>query len=90
MVAGKPGQTAAQRQAQYRQRRVAAGVDGNGEQRLTAWVSTGAHMALVRLARRDGGTMRAVLERLILAEEEAHLAGLEVGSAEWKAYFGDE
>ena len=83
-------QTAAQRQAQYRQRRVAAGVDGNGEQRLNAWVSTGAQMALVRLARRDKGAMRAVLERLILAEDQKNLAGLEVGSAEWKAYFGEE
>ena len=83
------GQTAAQRQAQYRQRRLAAGVDGNGEQRLNAWVSTGTQMALVRLARRDKGAMRAVLERLILAEEQAHLAGVEVDSAEWKAYFGE-
>jgi uncharacterized protein YhjY with autotransporter beta-barrel domain len=81
-------QTAAQRQADYRKRRIMAGVAGNGEQRLNTWVSTGAQMALVRLARRDKDTMRAVLERLILAEDEAILAGLEAGSVEWEAYFG--
>jgi hypothetical protein len=58
--------TAAERQREYRQRRPFAGPDGNGERRINTWVSTGAALALQRLARHHGVTQREMLERLIL------------------------
>jgi hypothetical protein len=79
-------QSAAQRQAAYRRRRPTAGE--NGERRLNTWVTTGAALALERLARRDGIAQRAMLERLILAADAAVLAGLTPDAPEWIAYFG--
>lgn len=79
--------TAAQRQAAYRASRSMAGPNGNGERRLNTWVSTGVHLALERLARRNNVTQREVLERLISVEDDRILAGFEPGSAEWDAYF---
>lgn len=63
--------TAAERQAAYRASRYNAGLNGEGEQRLNTWVSTGAHLALERLARRYGVTQREVLERLIRGNFQA-------------------
>ena len=80
--------TAAQRQQAYRARRQQAGRDGNGERRLNTWIGTSAHCALERLARRYGVTLRDMLERLILAEDERIVAGLELDTPEWDAYFG--
>lgn len=80
--------TAAERQAAYRANRHRAGPNGNGERRLNTWVSTAAHLALERLARRYGVTQREVLERLIRAEDEGVLAGIEADTTEWDAYFG--
>ncbi len=80
--------TAAERQAAYRASRCKAGPGGNGERRLNTWVSTGAHLALERLARRYGVTQRELLERLIRAEDEGVLAGISMDTPEWDAYFG--
>ena len=80
--------TAAERQAAYRANRCQAGPNGNGERRLNTWVSTGAHLALERLARRYGVTQREVLERLICAEDDGVLAGISTDTPEWDAYFG--
>jgi hypothetical protein len=63
-------QTNAQRQAAYRARRFNAGQDQMGDRRVNGWISTGADIALDRLARYNGLTRRAMLERLILAEDE--------------------
>jgi hypothetical protein len=82
--------TAAERQAAYRASRYKAGPDGNGERRLNTWVSTGAHLALERLAKRYGVTQREVIERLIHAEDDGVLAGLKMDTPEWNAYFGDK
>ncbi len=60
--------TAAERQKQYRASRQFAGEDGNGERRVTAYVSTRAALALDRLAKRYGVTKREMLERLLIAE----------------------
>ncbi len=60
--------SAAERQRAYRRSRQTAGE--NGERQINAWVSTGAALALARLARRDGVTRRDVLERLILAADK--------------------
>jgi hypothetical protein len=51
-------------------------------------VTTGAVLALERLARRDGIPQRAMLERLILAADAAVLASLTPDTPEWGAYFG--
>ncbi len=79
--------TAAERQAAYRASRYNAGLNGEGEQRLNTWVSIGAHLALERLAARYGVTLRGMLERLILAEDEKLLASLDMDTPDWDAYF---
>jgi hypothetical protein len=61
-------QTAAQRQAAYRKRRFTAG--DNGERRLNTWISTGASLALKRLATHHGMTQREVLESMLLSAED--------------------
>lgn len=50
--------------------------------------STGATLALKRIARRYGITQQTLIERLLLAEDERVLNGIAVDSAEWKKYFG--
>jgi hypothetical protein len=80
--------TVAQRQAAYRSRRAQAGQDGNGERRLSLWVSTGASLALARLARHHKMTQRAILERLVTAEDDRVLKGIELDTPQWAAYFG--
>lgn len=79
--------TNAERQAEYRARRAAAGAQGNGERRLSAWIDTGAALALERLARRSAVTQRQILERLIAEEEQGILAAMEPESSEWDDYF---
>jgi hypothetical protein len=78
--------TSAERQAAYRARRPMVG--SSGERRLNTWVSTGTHLALERIALRDGVTQRAVLERLIRIEDDRILAGLAPETPEWLAYLG--
>ncbi|WP_236002484.1 hypothetical protein [Paraburkholderia elongata] len=53
-------QTTAERQAAYRARRATAGNDGNGERRLSMWVTTEADLALARLACRYSVTKREI------------------------------
>lgn len=78
--------TSAERQAAYRARRPMVG--SSGERRLNTWVSTGTHMALERIATRDGVTQRQVLERLIRVEDDRILAGMAPETPEWIAYLG--
>jgi hypothetical protein len=78
--------TAAERQREYRARRPFAGPDGNGERRLNTWVSTGAALALERLARHHGVTKRQMLEQLIEAADERIRKRLK-SDAEWDEYF---
>lgn len=77
-------QTAAQRQAAYRARRH----DGEGEVRLNTWIASPAHCALTRLARHHGLTRRALVERLLLAADDAILRTLDLDTPAWDAYFG--
>ena len=77
--------TAAERQAAYRKARPTAGE--NGERRISTWVSTGAALALNRLARRYGITRRDMLERLITAADGDIVATLDPTAPEWAAYF---
>ena len=63
--------TAAERQAAYRARRATAGNDGNGERRLSMWVTTEADPALARLAHRYSVTKRVMLERMIVRADAA-------------------
>lgn len=78
--------TNADRQAAYRKRRAEAGE--NGERRLNTWVTTGASLALARLARHHGISQRAMLERLIVQADDAILQQIELESEEWGRYFG--
>jgi len=77
--------TAAQRQAEYRDRRATAGE--NGERRINTWVSADAALALDRLARHHKLSKREVLERMLCAEDEGVSSGLDPDSAEWATYF---
>jgi hypothetical protein len=78
--------TAAERQREYRARRPFAGPDGNGERRINTWVSTGAALALERLARHHGVTKRQMLEQLIEAADERIRKRIK-SDAEWDEYF---
>ncbi|AGW92088.1 hypothetical protein [Ralstonia pickettii] len=80
-------QTTAQRQAAYRARRVTTGNDGNGERRLSMWVTTEADFALARLARRYSVTKREMLERLIVRADDAIVRRLDPDSPDWDTYF---
>jgi hypothetical protein len=80
--------TAAQRQAAYRARRAHAGREGNGERRLSLWISTEVAVRLARLARHHQVTRREIIERLVTAEDERVLKGIESDTPQWEAYFG--
>lgn len=80
------GKSATERQAAYRARRPQAGDKGDGERRLNMWVSTAAGFALARLAHRYGVTQRAMVERLLIAEDDRILADIASDSAAWEAY----
>ena len=80
-----PTRTAAERQAAYRKARPTAGE--NGERRISAWVSTGAALALHRVARRYGVTKRDMLEQLIKAADDEIVATLDPTLPEWADYF---
>jgi hypothetical protein len=82
--------TAAQRQAAYRARSHHAGHDGNGERRLSVWVGISTWLAIARLARRYAVTRRALIERLVLEEEERALAAIELDSPQWNEYFDNK
>ena len=79
--------TVAERQAAYRARRDTAGVDGNGQRRVSMWLSTGAAFAMARLACRYGVTRRQLVENMLLAEDERVLATLSIDTPEWDLYF---
>lgn len=79
-------QTTAERQAAYRARRATAGNDGNGERRLSMWVSTEADLALARLAQRYAVTKREMLERLVVSADAKILRTLEPDTEKWDAY----
>lgn len=76
--------TAAERQAAYRKRRPTAG--DNGERRLNTWLTTGASLALARLARRYGVTQRNMIERLVLTMDEEIRNAIDPDTPEWIAY----
>ena len=78
--------TAAERQAAYREARATAGE--NGERRINIWVSTGAALALARLARHRGVTQREMLERLITTADDRITRRLDPGTPGWAKYFG--
>jgi hypothetical protein len=76
---------AAERQAAYRRARPTAGE--NGERHISARVSTGAALALNRLAWCYGVTQRDMLERLIKTADDDIVATLDPTAPEWTAYF---
>ncbi len=80
-----PTTTNAGRQAAYRARRAQAG--DNGERRINTWVTTGAALALGRLANHYAVTRKEMLERLILEADEGIIDTLDPESEQWRAYF---
>ncbi len=74
----------AERQRDYRARRLGAG--DNGERRLDTWISTRASLALDRLAARYGVIKREILEGLVISKDEKLLSGMKVDSAEFEVY----
>jgi hypothetical protein len=76
--------TTAERQAAYRKRRSTAG--DNGDRRLNTWLTTGASLALARLAERYGVTQREMIERLVLGAQKDILDTLDPGTQEWNTY----
>ena len=80
--------TTAERQKEYRANRQFAGEEGNGERRIAAYVSTRAFLALNRLSNRYGITKRELLEKLLIAEEDKVLEGLDLDSPEGTKYLG--
>ena len=89
METPKP-KTGAERQAAYRARRATAGANGQGDRKLSTYVSTGAHLALARLAAHRGTTRRAILERLLIEEDDRVSRTLEFDSPEWERYLRQE
>jgi len=77
----------AERQAAYRARQSSAGADGNGQRRVSMWLSTGVALALARLARRYCVTQRELVETLVRAEDDRVLATIAIDTAEWEKYF---
>jgi hypothetical protein len=77
--------TSAERQKAYRKRSPDAGE--NGHRRINTWVTSGAALALNRLALRYGVTKREMLERLILEADQDVTATIEPDTPQWDAYF---
>ncbi len=63
------GKTTAERQTAYRLRSNERN-NGDGDRRFSTWLTSQADIALKRLAKHEHATKRAVMERLILAEQE--------------------
>jgi hypothetical protein len=62
---------------------------GDGKRRVSVWLSTGCALALNRLARLSADvTQQALLEQMLLAEDERILATIASDSDEWDEYFG--
>ncbi len=72
------------RQAAYRKRQRNGASDNV---RLNSWVSSDAHFALGRLAKRHGLTRRAMLEKLVIDADGAVRDSLDLGTANWENYF---
>lgn len=79
--------TTAERQAAYRATRAQAGINGDGEKRLSLWIGSRGYFALGRLARHFGVTKRDLIERLVRAEDERLIATLQLDTPEWERYF---
>ena len=79
--------TSAERQADYRARRATSGEKGDGERRLSTWITTGSDLALERLACRYSVTKKEMLERLIIDADERISKTLDPDTAEWESYF---
>ena len=79
--------TAAQRQADYRARRIDSGTSADGDRRLNTWISTSASLALARLAAHDGVSKRLIIERLVQSADQKIIDSLECDTDGWDDYF---
>lgn len=80
--------TPAQRQAEFRSKRLTAGAYGDGQRQLNTWLDTGTALALERVANRYSVTKAKLLERLIRQEDQRILQTFEFNSKEWNDYLG--
>lgn len=74
--------TNAERQAAYRKRA------RENDRQLNVWLDHRAALALVRLARREGVSQATVIERLVMAVDNAVVGTLDPDGPEWAEYFG--
>ena len=79
--------SSAERQAEYRARRATSGEKGDGERRLSTYISTRSDLALERLACRFGVTKKEMLENLILQADDEVKKLLDPDTLEWEFYF---
>lgn len=76
----------AERQAAYRARRNERN-NGDGEGLLNMLIKIQAKFALKRLANRYGVTEKAMIEKLLLDEDEKFVKTLAIDTEEWNNYF---
>ena len=79
--------TNAERQKQYRAKRLDCGEKKDGEKILNVWISTQAKFALARLSKCYGVTNKEYLENLIIKADEEKSKKLDLDSPEWNEYF---
>ncbi|CAD6875861.1 hypothetical protein [Methylomonas fluvii] len=80
--------TAAQRQADYRNRKTwRGGTDNCGHHHLDTWIESSAMFALDRLAALDGIKRGEVLKKLLLQADDKIQAALGIGSDDWQRYW---
>ena len=78
--------TSTQRQAEYKARRQ----EGDGEKKLSMWVSTSCTFAIGRLAKHHGLTKRQIIMMLVAEADSAVVKKIEIDTPEWDAYFGSD
>ncbi len=74
--------TSAQRQAEYKARRI----DNLDEKKLGIWLPIGSCFALKRLARRAGITKKDLLTRMLNDADLAVIKQLDIDTDEWNEY----
>jgi hypothetical protein len=81
--------TTAERQKECRARRPYAAEKGDGEKRVSSYVSSRAALALNRLAKSCGITKREMLEKLLIGEDDKILRGLDLDTREGRKYLSE-
>ena len=75
--------TAAERQADLRYRKQQT---GDGEKKLSMWVSTSCAFAIARLAKRSGVSKRELFMKLVADADTAVIKNIDIDTPEWDEY----